>query len=82
MLSHGGLYVLKPKIDEHCRINVPLDNNKKDRNLYTPKRKKISFRRARLPLLGNLGTYVLERRTSTGSEDFFLLIYLDATKFV
>ena len=33
-------------------------------------------------ILGSLSSDVFERRTSTGSEPFSLLIYLDATKFV
>ena len=32
--------------------------------------------------IGNLSKGVFERRTSTGSEDFFLLICLDAIKFL
>ena len=35
-----------------------------------------------LLLLGNLSKGVFERRTSTGSVVFFILKYIDATKFV
>ena len=35
-----------------------------------------------LLLLGSLSKGVLERRTSTGSVVFFILKYIDATKFV
>ena len=43
---------------------------------YTPiRKKKISFRRARLPLLGSISKSVFGRRMSTG-------ICLDAIKFV
>ena len=37
---------------------------------------------ARKRLLGSLSSNVFERHTSTGSERFSLLIYLDATKLV
>ena len=37
---------------------------------------------ARAPLLGSLSSDVFERRTSTGSDPFSLLISLDATIFV
>ena len=57
------------------------DNKKKDRNLYSNK-KKISFKRARLPLLGSLSKSVFGKRMSTGSENIFLLICRDAIKFV
>ena len=46
------------------------------------RKKKISFRWARLPLLVSISKSVFERRMSTGSEDLSLLIYLDAMKFV
>ena len=35
-----------------------------------------------LRITGSLSSEVFERRTSTGSEPFYLLICLDATKFV
>ena len=46
------------------------------------KGKALGTRLVSLGLIGNLSKDVFERRTSTGSEAFSLLICLDANKFV
>ena len=55
---------------ETSRVNVEVEN----RSTFTL--------RVTLHTLGRLGKDVFDRRTSTGSEAFSLIICLDANKFV